>query len=434
LAGVERETFVEKVVVTGTGMVTSLGVTAAETFNALSAGYSGIRAVSGVDTEGFACRMGAQVRHMDPSDMGIHPRDARIMRLQGLMLMKASRDALVIGDLDPLAMDASSVGLFVGMGYMDYEFEELLMAARVCRNHDGSFNHDAFFSRGYQEIHPLWPLSILNNMTLCQVAISLGIKGENAVFAPCGDAGAWAVAEGAHAIREGKADVVLAGGVSDRISPLSLARSLTADWLTTDPPLMRNACSPSSPKGEGVILGEGCGVMVLESSSGAEKRGAPLLAEVSGFGSAFEREMGGHWPTDRAIERAMEKAMADAGIDPTRVDLVIAHGDGTAGDRNENDAICRLLSDAGKPIDAYASKGALGDLLAASPVVDAILGICMMQNGIIPEALSMGPLEDHGPSNLSCKSKAMQKSPEHVLINTRSYQGQCVSLVITACR
>jgi len=173
--------------------------------------------------------------------------------------------------------------------------------------------------------------------------------------------------------------------------------------------------------------------MVLESRSCAEKRGAPFLAEVSGFGSAFERERERPWPTSGAIQKAMEEAVADAGIDPVCIDLVIVHGDGTAGDRNENEAICRLFSNAGKLIDAYTSKGALGNLLAASPVADAILGICMMKNSIIPAALPVGPSEKHTLLNLIW-GKAIQKSPGHVLINTRSHQGQCASLVISACR
>jgi len=422
---------VEKVVVTGVGMVTSLGVTAVETFNGLSAGFTGIRPFSGIETEGLECRIGAQAQPIAPLDLGIHPREARMMRLQGLMLMKAARDAFVNADLDPSAIDATSVGLFVGMGHVDYELEDLLSAVRVCLNRDGSFNDDAFFSQGYREIHPLWPLSISNNTAVCQLAIHLGIKGENAVFAPCGDAGAWAVSEGARAITEGKAAVVLAGGVSEKISPLSLARNLSAEGLSADPPLMRDACSPFRAERNGSILGEGCGVMVLESRSCAEKRGAPFLAEMSGFGSAFERERERPWPTSGAIQKAMAEAVAE--IDPACIDLVIAHEDGTDGDRNEADAICRLFSNAGKPIDAYTSKGALGNLLAASPVVDAILSICMMKNSIIPAALPVGPSENHTLLNLIC-GKAMKKSPGHVLINTRNHQGQCASLVISACR
>jgi len=424
---------VEKAVVTGVGMVTSLGVTAAETLNALSAGFTGIRPFSGIETEGLECRIGAQAQPIEPSDLGIHPREARMMRLQGLMLMKAARDAFVNADLDPSAIDATSVGLFVGMGHVDYELEDLLPAARLCLNRDGSFNDEAFFSHGYREIYPLWPLSVLNNMALCQVAIHLGIKGENAVFAPCGDAGAWAVSEGVHAITEGKAAVVLAGGVSEKISPLSLARNLSAEGLSADPPQMRNACSTFRAEGKGSIPGEGCGVMVLESRSCAEKRGAPFLAAMSGFGSAFERERESPWPTSEAVQRAMEEAVTDAGIDLARVDLVIAHGDGTAGDRNENEAIYRLFSNADKPIDAYASKGALGNLLAASPVVDAILGICMMKNSIIPAALPVGPLDVPDHLNLIC-GKGIRKPLDHVLVNTRSPQGQCASLIISACR
>jgi len=129
----------------------------------------------------------------------------------------------------------------------------------------------------------------------------------------------------------------------------------------------------------------------------------------------------------------MEEALANAEIDPACVDLVIAHGDGTAGDRNESDAIHRLFSDTGKPIHVYSSKGALGNLLAASPVVDGILSIHMMKNGIIPSVRPMGRSEDLDHVNMD-SIKAVQKSPECVMINTRGHQGQCASLVITAYR
>jgi len=424
---------VENVVVTGMGMVTSLGATAGETYRALLGGCSGVRPISGFDTEGFDCRIGAQASPINPSDLGIHPRDARIMGLQGLMLMKAARDAFAAGGLDRCPVDANSTGLFMGMGMVDYEFKDLLPAVRASLNRNGTINDDDFFSRGYREIYPLWPLSMLNNMALCQVAIHLGIKGENAVFAPYGDAGAWAVAEGVNAILENKAAVVLAGGVSEKISPLSLARGLSADILNTEPSPSRNVSPPFRAEGRGTILGEGCGVMVLESQSSAEKRGAPFLAKVSGFGSAFEREKERNSPTARAVQGAMEEAMADAGIDPARVDLVIAHGDGTDGDKNEIDAIAGFFADAGRPIDAYASKGALGNLFAASPVVDAILSICMMEKGMVPATLHVDQVEHHTSLNLICR-KALQKGLECVLINTRSHEGQCASLLITACR
>jgi len=429
----KKEPFMESIVITGMGTVTSLGATAGDTYRALLKGCSGVRLISGFDTEGFDCRIGAQMPPIDPSNMGIHPRDARIMGMQGLMLMKAARDAFSAGGLDKRPVDGDLIGLFMGMGIVDYEFKDLLPAVQYSLNSGGAINDDDFFSRGYREIYPLWPLSMLNNMALCQVAIHLGIKGENAVFAPHGDAGAWAVAEGVSAILEGKANVVLAGGVSEKISPLSLARGLSADILNTDPSLNRNVCPPFKAEAKGTILGEGCGVMVLESRSSAEKRGAPFLAEVSGFGSAFEREEETMRPTARAVQRAMDEAMVDAGIDPAGVDLVIAHGDGTAGDKNEIDAIAGFFADAGRPIDLYVSKGALGNLFAASPVVDAILTICMMENGMVPAALYVDPVEHHTPFNLIC-GKALRKRPKCVMINSRSHEGHCVSLVITACR
>jgi len=424
---------VEKVVVTGVGMVTSLGGTPTQTYRALLDGCSGICPISDFDTRGFACRMGAQVPAIDPREVVINPRDARIMGIQGLMLIKASRDAFADANLNRYPVNGESMGLFIGMGMVDYNLDDLLPAVQASLNSDGTINNEAFFSRGYGEIYPLWPLSLLSNMALCQVAIRLGIKGENAVFAAYGDAGAKAIHEGVNTIMEGKAEAVLAGGVSEIISPLSLARNLSLELLNIDRSLNCNACIPFNSEGKGTILGEGCGVMLLESHSSAEKRGARALAEVSGFGSAFERGGEKAWPTTPAVQKAMESSMINAGVDPACVDLIIAHGEGTAGDNNEKDAICRCFSVADRTIDVYASKGALGNLFAASPVVDAILGIQMMENGVVPPAYPDHSTKNPMPFNLICH-ESLRKRPECILINTRSHQGHCGSLVITACR
>ncbi len=398
----------QNVVITGVGAVTSLGATARETFRALLRGRSGIGPVSGVDTEGYAVQTGARVQSLDYDGMGISPRDVRVLGLQGLMLMKAAGDAFAQAGLDAGTVPGDQIGLFAGMGMKDYRFEALLPALRVSANEDGSMNEEAFYSRGYREIYPLWPLSMLNNMALCQLAIRLCIKGENAVFAPYGDSGARALFEARAAVSGGRARVALACGVSEEISPLSLARGLAAGILKGE------------PEGPGGWLGEGCGVLVLESAASAEKRGAPHMARLSGFGSACGGDGGAGFPSADAMENAMRDAMAEAGISPARIDLIMDHRDGTLGDEKEMEALSRVFSITGNPVNRYASKPALGNLYAAAPLVDAVLSVRAM--GMVPEG-------DCSPNRIL--EKALKVKPKCVLINTRSHQGGCASLVLT---
>jgi 3-oxoacyl-[acyl-carrier-protein] synthase II len=405
---VKAETDPRSVVITGVGAVTSIGVTARETFLALLRGRSGIGPLSGFDTEGSVIQTGAQVKPLDHSGMGISPRDVRILGLQGLMLMKAAGDAFAGAGLDAGIVPGDEVGLFAGMGMKDYRFEALLPALRVSTNEDGSMNVAAFYSRGYREIYPLWPLSMLNNMALCQTGIGLGIKGENAVFAPYGDSGARALFEARAAVSEGRARVAMACGVSEEISPLSLARGLAAGMLK------------GAPEGPGGCLGEGCGVLVLESAASAEERGMLHMARLSGFGWAFGSDKGTGCPSANAMENAMMDAMAEAGISPARIDLIMDHRDGTLGDEKEMEALARVFSITGNPVNRYSSKPALGNLYAAAPLVDAVLSICAM--GMVPEG-------DYSTNRTS--ENAPEVKPKCVLINTRSHQGVCASLVLS---
>jgi 3-oxoacyl-[acyl-carrier-protein] synthase II len=387
------------VVITGTGLVCSLGHSTAQVWNALLSGTSGIRPIEGFDAQGFDCRAAAQVRGVDRGDIDIQPRLAEIMGKHLFMLMKCSRDALEQCNLSKVP--GEEIGFFAGMGMVDYEVSDLLGAVLRSMDSDGRLNYDAFYSEGYQEIYPLWPLAMLNNVIFCQIAVSLDIRGENAVYCPHADSGVNAVAEGVNTILERKAQVVLAGGVSETVSPLSLARAHLSG--------------------------------ILGSSDGArEARGAQCLAVVSGFGSACEVEKGGRAPTKRAISLAMRQALAYSEINPSGVDAIIAHGDGTyLGDKNEIEAIHEVFENSVANMKVFSSKGALGHLLAASPAVDSVLAVAMLRNGIIPPTLNAAQADPTIRFHLVSGSP-LQARPRRIMINASSYEGQCASLIIEA--
>lgn len=411
----------DKVVITGTGMVTSLGLSASETWNALLAGKSGIQPITDFDAGGFDCRAAAQANGLNPSDLGIHPRDARIMDKHSFMLMKCSHDAFRESHIDRASMQGEDIGFFAGMGMVDYNRDDLLPALLKSRDLNGNLDYDRFFSGGYQEMHPLWPLSMLNNISFSQVAISLDIRGENAVFAPHADSGAAAVAEAVRSISEGKAKIALAGGVSEKVSPSSLARAGLAGILSTTENNLEAACRPFSAERNGTILGEGCGILALELLSAAYVRGASCKAMITGYGSAFD-----------SVSIAIKDAIEDAGLNPSDIDLVIAHGDGTfSGDKNEADAIHQIFSDCIEKIFVYSSKGALGNMFAGAPAVDIILGVHMLEHGIIPPILNCMPLDEKVRFSL-VHDKPLQASPKRIMINSQSYEGQCASLIIEA--
>jgi 3-oxoacyl-[acyl-carrier-protein] synthase II len=411
----------DRVVITGTGMVTSLGLSASETWDALLAGESGIKPITDFDASGFDCRSAAQVNGLNPSDLGIHSRDARIMDRHSFMLMKCSHDALKESRIDRTSVEGEDISFYAGMGMVDYNREDLMPALLKSRDSQGNLDYERFFSGAYQEIYPLWPLSMLNNISFCQTAISLDIRGENAVFAPNSDSGISAVTEAVRSLQEGKAKIALAGGVGEKISPSSLARAHLAGILSKRENDREASCRPFSAERNGTILGEGCGILALEPLSSARARAASCKGMITGYGSSFN-----------SSPIAMQNAIKNAGLKPSDIDVIIAHGDGTIiGDNNEADAINQIFSDCMDKIFVYSSKGALGHMLAGASAVDIIVGLYMIEHGLIPVTLNSLPLDENVRFN-EVHDKPLKASPKRIMVNSQSYEGQCASLIIEA--
>lgn len=418
--------------ITGAGVLCSLGSHAPEVWEALISGRTGIGPIEGFDPSGFACSQAAQVRSLDISDLKIHPRDERIMDTHSYLLLKATRDAFRGARLEGTEIPREEIGFFAGMGMVDYDIEDLLPAVLKSLNAAGELDYSAFYSGGYTEVYPLWPLSMLNNIGFCQVGTSLDLQGENTVFSPHGDSGAMAIAEGVHSVIDGRARVALCGGVSEKVSPFSLARAHLCGVLDTAGPGTGSPCKPFDAERRGTVLGEGAGVIALETESSARRRGVEPLAAVSGYGCFCERRGGLAGPTARAMTLAMKNALDRSGLNPSEIDLVVAHGDGTVeGDRSEIGAIQHVFSECIENVQVFSSKGALGHLLAGAPLVDTVLTISMMNHGIIPATLHTSAPDPSIRFHL-VYGEPVKKGVKRVLINCQSYEGQAASIVLEA--
>lgn len=416
-----------KVVITGTGLISSLGGSGAETWEALLSGKSGISSVKDFPSDGFKCRAAAQVRGLKPAELGIHPRDSRIMDRHSYMLLKATRDAYGDARLDSYTIAPENIGYFAAMGMVDYNIDDLLPSVLKSLNDEGNLDYDRFFSSAYQDIHPLWPLSMLNNINFCQVAIYLGIKGDNTTFSPHSDSGIHSIAEAYNSVLEKKADVVLAGGVSEKVSPLSIARASLSGTLNTD----GASCSPFDKRRNGTVLGEGSGIVAVELLSSAEQRHVSCLAGISGYGASCGSERKNNCATTAAVSISMEAALAKADLKPAEIDLIIAHGDGTVtGDNNEAEAIHQTFAGHTDKLTVFSSKAALGHMLSGAAAADVVLGTYILKNGIIPAVSASISVEDSIKFNVL--NKPLEKEVKRILINSQSYEGQCASLIIEA--
>ena len=420
----------DRVVITGAGIVCALGNSLPSVWDAVVSGHHGIRPLEGFDAAGFDCAVGAQVPALSPHSLGIDPRDTRIMNTHSSMLLKAARDAFSASGLDATPLPKETIAFFAGMGMVDYRVEDLLPAVLNSLDTRGELDYAAFYTGGYREIHPLWPLSMLNNISFCQVAIDLDIQGENTVFSPHADSGAQAVSEAVKCVEEGKCAVALAAGVSETITPLSLARGHLSGILNRSAESGEVSVKPFDLNRKGTVLGEGCGVVVLELHSSAEKRGVVPLAAVSGYGTSFDPEAGCPGPSARAIVASMKSALARAEIHPSDIDLIISHGEGSPdGDRKEIEAIQQLFSESTERVKVFSSKGAVGHLLAGAPVVDLVLGMAILRSGTIPMTLHTSTPEPAIRFAL-VTGEPLKADVRSILVNCQSSQGQAASLIL----
>lgn len=420
----------ERIVITGAGIVCALGNNLPSVWDAIVSGGHGIRPIEGFDARGFDCPVAAQVRDLHPHALGVNRSDNRIMNTHSSMLMKAAHDAFFTSGLDAALIPRETIAFFAGMGMVDYSVEDLLPAVLKSLDARGTLDYAAFYTEGHREIHPLWPLSMLNNISFCQVAIDLDIQGENTVLSPHADSGAQSVSEAMKSVEEGKCMAALAAGVSETITPLSLARGHLSGILNSSAESGEDYVKPFDTNRKGTVLGEGCGVVVLEMSSTAEKRGMVPLAVMSGYGSACDPEAGFPGPTVKAVGASMRRALAHAEIGPSDIDLIIAHGEGTPrGDRNEIEAVHQVFSEFPERVQVFSSKGAVGHLLAGAPVVDLVLGISILSNGIVPMTLNTRNPDPAIRFNLAT-GKPRRSDVRRILVNCQSSEGQAASLIV----
>ncbi len=274
-----------RVAITAAAVRTALGDDADRVWRAIAAGESAVGPVQGFDASGFGDVQAAQI-WTEPETAEDDPA-LRILGPHGRLLDAVAMEAHAAAGLASFTRE--HVGLFVAMGMVDSPIDDLAAAALASREGGDAMSMKTFFAGAYRQIHPLWPLSMLNNVAAGQIAIDLDIRGDNVVLASDGDAGVRAILEGAYALEEGSARAVLAAGVSGRVSPAHLAR------LALDVRLPGPACFETP--------GEGGAALVLEREDEARARGAPILGFLRGGSTAF----GGEAPELRAARSAGEQ-------------------------------------------------------------------------------------------------------------------------------
>jgi 3-oxoacyl-[acyl-carrier-protein] synthase II len=360
----------KRVVITGLGAVTPVGNDVEAFWNNIKNGIPGIDFIKAFDTEDFKVKLAAEVKDFDPLKY-LDRKEAKRMDVFCQFAIASAVQAVEDSKLDIENMPKERFGVIVGsgiggIGIIEKEQTKLL-------------------EKGPGRVQPLFIPMIISNMAAGNIAIRFGAKGICTNVVTACATGTNCVGEAFHAIKNNLADVMIAGGTEASITPLSVAgfTSLTALSKSDDP---KRASIPFDKERDGFIMGEGAGILILESLEHAQKRGATIYAEVVGYGSTCDAyHITSPDPEGEGAARAMEIAINEAGIDKKEVSYINAHGTSTpVNDKFETNAIKRVFEENAKNIPISSTKSMTGHLLGAAGAIEAIACVKALEEGFIP--------------------------------------------------
>lgn len=365
-----------RVVVTGIGPVTPVGIGVETFWRALTSGVSGVGKLEGFDVTSFPSRIAAQVHDFRPDDYLEGPEIRRMARFAQLAVA-AAKLGLADAGLDLDACDRDRVGCVIGSGIGGI----------------GAFEEQAHVlaERGPGRISPHLVAMMIPNMASAQIAMRLGITGPNDCTVTACAASGHAIARAVDLIRSGSADVVIAGGAEAAITPLTLAGFCATRALSTRNDDPTTASRPFDASRDGFVIGEGATVLVLESEQHARERGARIYAEIAGYGLSSDayHETAPH-PEGAGGASAMRSALVDAGLGPADIDHVNAHGTSTQlGDIAETKAIRSVFGVHADGIAVCSTKSMTGHLIGAAGATEAAATALAIARGIVPPTINL---------------------------------------------
>jgi 3-oxoacyl-[acyl-carrier-protein] synthase II len=371
-----------RVVVTGIGLVSSLGIGTEANWASLLAGTSGIGRVTRFDVSQFACQIAGEVRGFDPLDF-IEKKDVKKMDVFIQYAIAASDFAMKNAALTITPDIAPRVGVFIASGIGGFGTIER--------------EHKAYLDGGPRRISPFFIPSAIINLAAGQVSIRFGAKGPNSATCTACSASAHAIGDAWEMIRRGAADAMIAGGSEAAITPMGLGGFAAMRALSTrnDDPL--RASRPFDRDRDGFIIGEGAGVLVLEALEMAVQRGAPIYAELVGYGMSGDAyHITAPSEDGDGGRRVMENALRSAGVAPSDVQYINAHGTSTPhNDRLETLAIKRCFGEHAKKLAVSSTKSMHGHLLGAAGGLEAGISALALHQQMLPPTINLDhPDED----------------------------------------
>jgi len=371
------------VVITGLGVVSPLGIGHQATWDSLLTGRTGLRRISDFDPTHLRSPLAGEVDGFDPVQFVKPRKSLKVMARDAQLTVAAAAMAREHAGFGADAVDPDRVGVLFGGGVIRSPLDEVAGPYRACIGKDGKYDFSRWGKEGLATCFPLGMLRLLPNMLGCHISIMQDARGPNNTICQGDASGLMAIGEATRVIQRGQADAIFGGGASSRANAYDLVRLELTEEVTpcADP---ERACRPFDVDRDGQLVGEGGAALMLENRRVAERRGAPILAEVVGFATAGEYFSPARPFAGLGIRAAVKRALADAKLTPEEIGFVVAHGLATRrGDVVEAQALSDVLP--GRPVVGI--KGYTGCLGPADGALAATVAVLSLVHGQVPPTL-----------------------------------------------
>lgn len=404
-----------RVVVTGVGLVTAIGNDVPTTWNSLISGGNGADYIKRFDTTEFPVKFACEVKGFDALDF-LDKKEARRMGAFTHYAIAASDEAVKDSGLVIDESNAEMVGTYISSGIGDFWAIER--------------EHEKLLTSGPDRVSPFFIVSAIVNLAAGNVSIRHGAKGPNSATATACSAGAHAIGDSFRIIERGDADVMICGGAEGAITPMSVAGFASMRALSTRNDDPKHASRPFDAERDGFVIGEGSGILILEEYESAKRRGAKIYAEIVGYGmsgDAFHVTMPDE--SGSGAIRVMQKAIKDAGIEPTDVGYINAHGTSTPyNDKFETLAIKKVFGEHAYKLAVSSTKSMTGHALGAAGGIEAVISALSLKNEILPPTINY-EVPDPDCDLDYVPNEARNAKVDHVLSNSFGFGGTNACLI-----
>jgi 3-oxoacyl-[acyl-carrier-protein] synthase II len=407
-----------RVVVTGVGLVSPLAVGTEPTWQAILDGRSGIAPITLFDAARYTTRFAGEVKLFDPLDW-LDKKDVKKCGRFIQLGLAGTSMAMTSSGLQINAGNACRVGVTIGSGIGGFEVIER--------------EHRILLERGPERVSPFFIVAALVNLAAGQVAVRFGAKGPNSAVATACTTGAHAIGDAFRMIQNGYADAMICGGTEASVTPLGIAGFSAMRALSTRNDAPERASRPWDRDRDGFVVGEGAGILILEAVEHAQRRGAPVLAELVGYGMTADAHHVTAPPEDgEGVARVMAAALDDAGLLPSQIHYLNAHATSTPlGDRAEATAIARVFGRHACEMAVSSTKSMTGHLLGAAGAVEAGITVLALRDQMAPPTTNLDVPDTDTVLNLIAHRPAPM-AMTHAMTNSFGFGGTNASLIFSA--